>query len=372
MKKKHPVRNLSSLLAAAFVLASLTAAFAHEGHEHAPQPGDAAAGAAGPVELTDSAISNLGVETVTAEIVELRASVQLVAQVEPLPEKVAQITPRFDGTVTEIFVKLGEPVKVGQPLLRLAPRTVGNPEVILKTPLGGVVTKVNVIIGQGFAPESVLMVVGDYSSVLARGTAYEDPAVLALKIGAPATLIVGVFPGDRFAGTIQRADVGLESDSKTFEVYALIDNNDGKLRPNLLGELSVGVGKVQQVLAVPERAILGDLGNLFVFVREGNVFEKRAIRSGIRSGGQVEIIEGVFPGEQVVTRGNYQLQFASGAPKKEASEKPGATPPPQAATPAGFFNRSLYIGAGLGAAITLILALALPRRRIAWFAGRSD
>ncbi|MDX2081396.1 MAG: efflux RND transporter periplasmic adaptor subunit [Terrimicrobiaceae bacterium] len=351
--------NLFVLVAAGFL--SLATAHAHEGHEHAPQLGDAGAFTGGPVELTDTAISNLGVETVEAEIVELRPSVQLVAQVEPLPENVAQITPRFEGTVGEILVKLGETVKAGQPLLRVVPRTIGNPDVVLKSPLDGAVTAVNVTLGQAFSPDAVLMVVGDYSKVLARGTAYENPEVLALKIGDPATLTVDVFPGHRFDGAIQRSDVGLESESKTFEVYALIDNHDGKLRPNLLGQLSVGVGKAQSVLAVPEKAILGDLGNLFVFVRDGKVFEKRPARLGIRSGGQVEILEGVFPGEQVVTRGNYQLQFATSA----AAKKPEAAAPAGEPAEPGFLNRSLALGVAIGIALTLVLALLMPRRRAA-------
>lgn len=358
--KKNPLRNANWVRGAVFALAM--PAFAHEGHDHGPQPGDAAGNVSGPVELSEAAIANLGVETAEAEIVDMQPSVQLLAQVEPLPEKVAQITARFDGTVGEILVKLGEPVKVGQALIRLVPRTIGNPEVIVKAPLVGAVTKVNVTLGQAFSPDTVLMVVGDYSSVLARGTAYENPEVLALKIGDLATLTVDVFPGQRFAGAIQRSDVALESDSKSFEVYALIDNHDGKLRPNLLGQLSVGIGKAQAVLAVPEKSILGDLGNLFIFVHEGTTFEKRPVRLGIKSGGQVEILEGIFPGEQVVTRGNYQLQYASGAPKKEQSaSKTEAASPPQS----GFFNSSLFIGAGAGAVIVLFFSLLLARRKAA-------
>jgi len=362
--KKSPFRNARWIWFIAFAWAALASTFAHEGHEHAPQPGDADGSVSGPVELSDVAIANLGVETAEAMIVEMQPSVQLVAQVEPLPEKVAQITPRFDGTVGEILVKLGESVKAGQPLLRLVPRTIGNPEVIVKAPLTGAITKVNVTLGQAFSPDTVLLIVGDYSSVLARGIAYENPEILALKIGDPATLTVDVFPGHRFEGAIQRSDVGLESDSKTFEVYALIDNHDGKLRPNLLGQLSVGTGKAQPVLAVPEKSILGDLGNLFAFVREGNTFERRAVRLGIKSGGQVEILEGVVPGEQIVTRGNYQLQYASGAPKKEedlATLQSVATP----SSRSEFFNRSLFIGAGAGAVIVLMLSLLLPRRKAA-------
>ncbi len=337
------------------------AARAHEGHEHAPQPGDIATFTVGPIELSDLAISNLGIESVEAEIIELSATVDLVAQVEPLPENIAQITPRFEGTVTEIYAKLGERVKRGQPLLRLLPRTVGNPEVILKSPLDGAVTTTRVTLGQAFAPDTVLIVVGDFSKVLARGTAYESQEILRLKIGDPASLTVDIYPGRRFSGAIQRSDVGLEAESKTFEVYALIENPDNLLRPNLLGALSVATSAAQPVLAVPRRAVLGDLGNLFVFVRDGRAFERRAVRTGLISGDRIEIIDGVLPGEQVVTRGNYQLQFASSAakPKEVAADTATESAPP------GFWNRSLWIGIGLGAAVAVALGLLLPRRRAA-------
>lgn len=365
MKINPNQRNAKWLVLAALTLLSLPNVFGHAGEDHGPQIGNGAAGVGGPVELSEAAIANLGVETTEAEIVELRQSVQLVAQVEPLPEKVAQITPRFEGTVGEILVKLGEPVKAGQPLLRVVPRTIGNPDVVLKSPFNGAVTAVKVTLGQAFTPDTVLMVVGDYSKVLARGTAYENREVLALKIGDPATLTVNVYPEHRFEGVIQRSDVGLEPDSKTFEIYALIDNPEGKLRPNLLGQLSVGVGKVQSVLAVPENALLGDLGNLFVFVRDGKVFEKRPVHTGIRSGGRIEILEGVFPGEQVVTRGNYQIQFAPSAPSKKTDDAESATAHEATAVAPGFFNSSLYIGAGIGAALALVMTLIVPRRRSA-------
>lgn len=358
--RKNLHRSISWVLGGAFATLTFWQAFAHEGHDHAPQPGDSALSISGPVELSETAIANLGVKTSEASIVELQSSIELVAQVEPLPEKIVQITPRFEGTVGEILVKLGEPVKAGQPLLRLIPRSVGNPEVIVKAPISGVLTKVSVTLGQAFSSDTVLMVIGDYSSMLARGIAYENREILALKLGDPATLTVDVLPGQRFKGSIQRSDVGLESDSKTFEVYALIDNTDNKLRPNLLGELSIGIGKPQQVLAVPDKAILGDLGNYFAFVRDGNRFEKRPVRLGIKSGGLVEILEGIFPGEQIVTLGNYQLQYASSPSKKPET---GPTGPSEAATPHGFFNTSLFVGAGIGAVIVLLLSLLLPRRK---------
>jgi hypothetical protein len=69
--------------------------------------------------------------------------------------------------------------------------------------------------------------------------------------------------------------------------------------------------------------VLGDLGNLFVFVRDGNSFERRNVVIGMKAGDQVEIVEGVLPGDNVVTEGHYQLQFATTPAKAAPADEHG-------------------------------------------------
>ncbi|HBR67956.1 MAG TPA: hypothetical protein DEA55_01095, partial [Rhodospirillaceae bacterium] len=71
------------------------------------------------------------------------------------------------------------------------------------------------------------------------------------------------------------------------------------------------------ILTVPVKAILGDSGEQFVFVRSGNAFERRSVKLGAKFGAEREVLEGVFPDEEVVTVGNYQLQFAKSAEAKK-------------------------------------------------------
>ncbi len=134
---------------------------------------------------------------------------------------------------------------------------------------------------------------------------------------------IDVFRDRVFEGKVQRLDVGLERESRTFEVYVLLDNPELQLRPNMQASVSIAIGEPQEVLAVPQRAVLGDLGNLFVFVRDGNTFERRNVVVGIKSGDQVEIVEGVLPGDNVVTEGHYQLQFATAAKPAAAEDEHG-------------------------------------------------
>ncbi len=284
---------------------------AHEGHDHAPVPGQGAAVGTGPIVLTNEAVRNLKIESVEAKLMPLQSGISMSAQIRALPEKEAKVSARFEGRVLEILVKLGEAVSQGQPLLKLDPVAIGNPPVTLRSPINGYVTRLNLSIGQGFTTETVLLEVADYSRVLARGESYENPELQKIQVGQEARVTLDAYPGKVFRGEIQRKDIGLEAESRTFEVYALLDNPELQLRPYMLATLSVGIGDTTELLAVPSRAVLGELGGYFVFVREGNTFERRNVMLGVRSGDLVEILEGVLPGEQVVVTGNYQLQYAN-------------------------------------------------------------
>ena len=294
-----------------FVVLAVAAARAHEGHVHGPEQ-DANAPVSGPIALSETTIRNLGVETVEVQPAPLQRTLRMAARIQGLPERQAKISPRAEGRVAEILVKLGDNVTAGQPLLRFDPLAVGNPRVTLNAPISGRIVRQDASLGQSLTPDAALMEVADYSQVLARATTFESPDLSAIKVGQPAHVRLDVFGDEPFAGKVQRLDVALEKESGTFEVYVLLENPDLKLRPNMQATATIGIGEPQEVVAVPQRAVLGDLGNLFVFVQDAqNNFERRNVVIGMKAGDQVEIVEGVLPGDKVVTQGNYQLQFAA-------------------------------------------------------------
>jgi len=264
------------------------------------------------------------------------------------------------------LVHLGDRVTVGQPVLKFEPRIVGNPAVILHSPINGFVVRQEASLGQALNPDTVLMEVADYSQVLARGMTFETPDLALIKPGQDASVRLDVFRDRVFRGRVQRLDVGLERESRTFEVYVLLDNPELQLRPNMQASVSIAIGEAQEALAVPQRAVLGDLGNLFVFVRDGNTFERRNVVLGIKSGEQVEIVEGVLPGDQVVVEGHYQLQFATSAAKTAAAadEHGPAGHSHDEAQKAAISDKHLPGWAwGIGGLVLGALMVALTRRR---------
>ena len=80
-------------------------------------------------------------------------------------------------------------------------------------------------------------------------------------------------------------------------------------------EFDLIVSKRPNVLAIPEEAVQGDPASRVIYVKHfdlPNAFIKVPVVIGEQSGGWAEVIEGVFPGDEVVTRGSYMLGFAGG------------------------------------------------------------
>lgn len=287
---------------------------AHEGHDHGPKVGDAAA-ATGPVVLTVLARQNLGLQTVEADIESLQKTTTLLARVQPIPERIARLSSRVEGQVTGVHARVGQSVKKGDALVTIAPLTVDTPSLVLKAPLDGVVMVQHAVIGLPFTPETMLVEIADLNQVHVRGIAYENADLSAVAEGTPVTVQLDFFGDRRFSGRVERIAPALDPETRTFEIYVLVDNPGLHLKPNLQGSMHVGVGEESVGISVPSRAVLGGIGNLFVFVEtEPNTFERRSVGVGLQLADRVEILEGVLPGDKVVVRGNYQLQFAAAKP----------------------------------------------------------
>jgi len=103
--------------------------------------------------------------------------------------------------------------------------------------------------------------------------------------------------------------------SRTVPVVLEFPNPDARLRVGAFVTARVHTGEEQEALAVPRGAIVNDAGTEVVYVqRGGERFERRVVRTGLRDGAQVAIVDGLAPGERVVSRGAYLVHLAAGTP----------------------------------------------------------
>jgi hypothetical protein len=71
-----------------------------------------------------------------------------------------------------------------------------------------------------------------------------------------------------------------------------------------------------QGVAIPNGAILDENGTPVAYVQlGGETFERRVLTLGESDGRRTQIVEGIRPGEMVVTTGAYQIRLASLSPE---------------------------------------------------------
>ncbi len=114
-------------------------------------------------------------------------------------------------------------------------------------------------------------------------------------------------------------------------VKAELDNADGALKPGMFAEIEVLTDRTPvAVLAVPKSAIVETNGKKkIVFVQNGNAFQATDVTLGRESGELVEVTNGLFDNDKVVTQRAPQLytQSLRGDTKaKGEAEKPAEAP----------------------------------------------
>ena len=87
------------------------------------------------------------------------------------------------------------------------------------------------------------------------------------------------------------------------------------MRPGMRAEFDIVISERDAVLSVPREAVQGDAASRYVFVKDfeiPNAFVKAPVTAGETSGGRIEILGGLFEGDEVVVRGAYPMSFVGG------------------------------------------------------------
>lgn len=278
-------------------------------------------GEKGPVHLTAAQEKTLGVKVVAADLRPLAELLYLNGEVQLVPGRQADASPRISGQVTALYVNLGDMVKAGQRLARIQSRLVGNPppSVDITAPRSGVVDAVDVAVGQAVEPATSLVRISDRSEVNVVAQVYEED-LGKVRLGQDATVHTLSYPDRPFVGKIVLVGPTLDPQSRTVDVWIRLANVDGSLKPNLFARASVVLRQNNAMLTVPNAAIIAANGEKFVFVRQKSEYTRVEITTGADDERFTEVTNGLVPGDEVVTQGNreiYTLWLTGGAIKSE-------------------------------------------------------
>jgi RND family efflux transporter MFP subunit len=199
----------------------------------------------------------------------------------------------------------------------------------LVAPIDGIVSARIIQAGERVPVDGRIVTISDIARLeLAASVPAGDAARLAP--GAEITLSVEGLGDLRIGGRIERINPSAAAGSRSIEIYALIDNRDGRLRGGLFAQGQVAAGAVQERVAVPASALREEGGEQVLYVVAGDKLQRRRVRTAIAQAGWVAVTEGLAAGERVVRYNLGPLKDGSAARVKPA------TPPaaPVAVSPA--------------------------------------
>ena len=196
----------------------------------------------------------------------------------------------------------------------------------VRSPINGIITDRPLYPGEMAAAGTPLLTVMDISTVTARAHIPQQSAAL-LKSGNKAKITV---PGldQPMTGKVSLVSPALDTNSTTVEVWVQIKNPGEKLKPGTSVQVSMVARSLPGALAVPAAALLtAPDGATSVMVESTCADSKNAgdrcalqkqVKTGIRDGERVQIVEGLQEGDRVVASGAYGLPDKSRITTAEA------------------------------------------------------
>ncbi len=130
-----------------------------------------------------------------------------------------------------------------------------------------------------------------------------------LVLGLPLDVTVAPYPGEVFHATLSMISPIVDERTRTLRVKALLPNPDGRLRPGLFARTDLGIAKREDVVLVPEEAVLQRADGAVVFraVDGASHVERIVVELGRIKSGEAEITAGLSAGDVVVVRGHSAL-----------------------------------------------------------------
>lgn len=179
----------------------------------------------------------------------------------------------------------------------------------LTTPQAGVVEKLDLTPGQTLTPEMTPIEVVDPGRMRISIDAFERD-VQRIRPGQQVSFTPAAVLTVRLSGTVDWIGQALSRTTRTLEVQATVSNPDGVLRAGMFGTARIALAATARHALLPVDAVQTVDGKNVVFKPlkgHPGSFAVAVVGVGDESGGDVEILTGVSPGEPVVTEGAFAL-----------------------------------------------------------------
>ncbi len=177
------------------------------------------------------------------------------------------------------------------------------------SPINGVVASVAATEGQlaGAAPLVTVVNIDTLKLEVQVGEAN----ISKLQSGAEMLVSVPAASGDLYTGTITSVAPQIDARTKAYPVTLEIINESMAIRGGMYGEVQLAVDKREDIIAIPQYAVLDYEQKKVVYIVENEKAVMREVALGLTIGNEAEITSGLSVGESLIVEGQYGVKDGS-------------------------------------------------------------
>ena len=164
-----------------------------------------------------------------------------------------------------------------------------------------------------YTPESIVSTGSAVVSIM-------DYTKMFMEINMPESAINQITPGQKVAVThytlpydtipasITEISPAISTETRTFKGKIEIDNSRLLLRPGMFVKADIVVDRAESTIVIPKNTVVTNRNNKYVFVVERNSAIRRNVVTGIEDEDNIQILEGLNIGDNLVVRGQETLR----------------------------------------------------------------
>lgn len=241
---------------------------------------------------TNTAISNLNT-----------ISQNIASQQSTVSQAQAQLALKQAGSTPQAIAAQQAQVEEAQAGVASAEANLQNSEIV--APISGTITQQDAKVGQQASPGTPLVsIIGDSGFEVDVGVSQTDIGKLA--IGDPVTMTLDAFPNETFTGSVFYIAPAETNTGGviTYLTKISFDKTNAPLKSGLTANVNIQANQVNNVLILPQYAILQNNNGTFVETLIGGTVTTTPVTLGIQDqNGNVQVLSGVTAGEQVINIG---------------------------------------------------------------------
>ncbi len=130
----------------------------------------------------------------------------------------------------------------------------------------------------------------------------------ALKLGQEVKITTSTYPGKIFTGKVAFMSPTINTDSRSVSLYADVNNESNELAAGMFVNVLQSLGREERVIMIPSRSLVPVLDGIQVYkVVDGKAYATPVL-TGKRTEENVQILQGLSPGDVVITDGQLKVK----------------------------------------------------------------